>query len=481
LKNNEPRTKNMINTHTTLTPVMRSRARLLEWELNPRQGDYGGIDELVESLRRVGQQDAIHVWERPEGDLILKGHRRNAAMDVLGWAECLQVVHDFQTEEEAYLYLLQDHGHTNALDAAEKIVAAENALRLGIGPQETAAAMGVTPERVQLWFAFGEKLPMAAKRALADGDLSYNTAEYLLRVTKEQMAEAVAGVLRDEATGHAMSPSQAVAYLEGKYLRPAQWKLEWLALEPKLKKRLKVIEGYQYVGWDERAEYVQGETGQPWPDYYFADAYMPKNAGKTWGARAAELNVTVYVVSAPRHEDKHVLLVSEKMLRAAESVAGDSLFNVQSSTGDEDEGVITDGSVEVRVKTAETVSVSFEEEAKDARAIRQKLGALWEELAENPTKVMTGGPWETVLPFLAHLVTDVDAGALEAWLGPLTAEQLMVKITADTRQRAPLRWAYLLTVCAAMDAGDGMQGIFDASAMAPATLDSALPKDVMAG
>jgi hypothetical protein len=51
--------------------------------------------------------------------------------------------------------LLQDHGHTVALDAAEKVVATQTALSMGISSDQVAAAMGVTVDRVQLWFAFG--------------------------------------------------------------------------------------------------------------------------------------------------------------------------------------------------------------------------------------------------------------------------------------------------------------------------------------
>lgn len=438
-------------TNTTALPVMRSRARLKEWKLNPRQGAYDDIEELMESLSRVGQQDAIHVWETPDADLILKGHRRNAAMDEMGWKECLQVVHRFETEEEAYLYLLQDHGHTVSLDAAEKIVATENALGMGIAVGDVADAMGVNKERVQLWFAFGTTLPASAKRALAEGNLSMNTAELLLKVTKEDMADAVAAVLRDEATGTAMSHGQAMAFIESKYLRPAQWRMEWLTLEAKLKKKLLVIDGYTFVAWEQRMDYVQGETGQPWADYQFADGYMPRVPGKTWGQRAEELGVVRYVVPAPRHEDKHVILVSEKMMRAAESVQPEL-------PRDEGEEEKMSGGEEVTAveKEGETGRPGAAEKEREDLARRMKvcLGAIWEELAEHPAKSMTSSPWEALLPFLCHLVTDVDAGALEAWMGPMTAADLLAKVQADTRQRAPLRWALVLLLCAASDAAD---------------------------
>ena len=106
--------------------VTRSLERVKFWEWNPRGSSYRGMAELKESIRREGLQDAIHVWERVDGDYLLKGHRRFEAMRDLGWMECKQVVHHFEEEAAAYRFLLEDHGHTEPLSAEEKIVAVEN-------------------------------------------------------------------------------------------------------------------------------------------------------------------------------------------------------------------------------------------------------------------------------------------------------------------------------------------------------------------
>lgn len=425
----------------TNVPVMRSRARLLEWDKNPRQGHYEGIQALRESLLAVGQQDAIHVWARPDADYILKGHRRHQAMCELveegyeQWKQCLQVVHEFETEEQAFLYLLQDHGHTVALDAAEKVVATQTALSMGISSDQVAAAMGVTVDRVQLWFAFGN-LPAAARRAMGDGELSSNTAEILIKVSKDKMAEAVAAVLRDEATGTAMSHGQAKAFLESKYLLPAKWEIEWRELEPKLKKKLTVMDGHQYVEWESRSDFVLGESGHPDGQYEFADAFMRN--GKQWGVRAKELGVPVFVVPAPRNRDGYVLLVSSKMIAAAESVVPE--LPRQDQEQDEERETEGQGDEENNDDREWVPKLTM-----NGPAVKRLMGQIAEALNANPAKGMTCGVAELALPYL---VTEANRSrVMLAWLGEMAPADLLIHVQEDKKQRGQIRWALLLLWC----------------------------------
>jgi hypothetical protein len=63
-------------TETKNEVVVRSLERVKFWEWNPRGSNYRGMPELVSSLAREGLQDAIHVWERVDGDYLLKWHSR---------------------------------------------------------------------------------------------------------------------------------------------------------------------------------------------------------------------------------------------------------------------------------------------------------------------------------------------------------------------------------------------------------------------
>lgn len=427
----------------------------MPWGLNPRHNDAEGMADLIASLAEC-QQDAIHVWERPEGDLLLKGHRRVCAMRKMGWESCLQVVHHFDDEAEAYRFLLQDHGHTVALNAEEKIVAIEHGVSLGMTIEELAQPLRVSQERAQLWFDLGEALPMVARSALADGRLSVHVAELLLRVeTDAERREATQQLLCDNVTGEPMWFSQAQTYIQSKFVLPTKWQKEWLETSAKLKKKkLPVVEGFQYVDWHERANYVQGDTGQPYPEYEFGDGYDTKES-KLWMETAKAYGVPVYVVPAPRHADGYVLLVSSKMLRDAKATAPTEgavciTSDALSVTAD-DEG--WGGDETMGQSDKETGGDSEEhDQAQAMLKSRQRvfLGAIYEALVETPTKVMTSGPWEPLQPWLVSVVAGAES--LKHWLGIESAEDLQAWLEKDKRQRAPLRLALMLLLCAEAEA-----------------------------
>lgn len=437
------------------TTTVRSLERVMEWELNPRRGTFRGIAELCESIRTVGLQDAIHVWERTDGDYLLKGHRRVRAMREMGMTECEQVVHRFESAEEAFLFLLQDHGHTDGLDNEEKIVAVENGVGLGLTAAEIAPALGVKEERVQLWFDLGNELPLAARSALGRGALSMNVAEMLLAVAKEDRVSATQLVLHDPTTNEPMAPAAARAAIESRYVLPKKWEAEWVALAAKLKKKgAKVIDGFEYVEFADRLDYLQGNSGQPWAEYEYGDGFIPGDAkGRRWMEQAQELGVPVMVVAAPSHVDGHVLLVSRKMLRDA-AVAGK---RTEEDRGPEEEVKVPGRELSKRDEEEKAAGESDQPDVKARRLgvwLKTWLGAIYEALLANPTDVMTKEPWLPVRGFLAHLVTDVDAGAFEAWTGIAERSAALAWMEADGKNRAHLRTALMLLLCAESDASD---------------------------
>jgi ParB-like chromosome segregation protein Spo0J len=442
-----------MNEQTKNEVVVRSLERVKFWEWNPRGSNYRGMPELVSSLAREGLQDAIHVWERVDGDYLLKGHRRFEAMSTLGWTECAQVVHHYEDEAAAYRFLLEDHGHNDPLDAEEKIVAVENGVKLGMRTDELAPSLGVSAERAQLWFELGEQLPQSARAALSDGRLSMNTAELLLEVldAKDRRA-ATQMILKDLETGEPMAHGQAKAYIQAHYVLPEKRRKEWLAREVALRKKYKVAKGYHFVEWAERREFAMGESGQPQPEFEFGDVMMPKDReGRTWEQVALEIGVPVYVVAAPLHAEGHVRLVNSSMMRDALSV------KPPTEVSDDDADDEQETTVEVLPPPVSTMPIKAEamEEVEQLRQwLRTNLGAIYDELLEYPTLVLTSAPWEPLRDFLAHLTTDVDAGALEAWRGITDREAAMEWMRGDKKQRAPMRCALMLLLCAESDSSD---------------------------
>lgn len=451
-----------------LKEEVRPLARVREWEMNPRGSKYEGMDELEESLAMVGLQDAIHIWERPDGDYLLKGHRRFRAMGNLGWTECRMVAHRFEDEAEAFLYLLQDHGHTVALNSDEKLVAMGNGVAMGLTAAELAPALGVTEERAQLWFDLGVELPQNGREALATGRLSLNVAELILRVEKEDRAKAVQLVLHDSITNEPMGASQAKNFIDAQYVMPAKWRRDWLAKGPKLKKKYATEAGFVIVPWDDRRLYVMGDSGQPETDYEYGDGTMARG-GELWMTRAQALGVPVYVVAAPRHADGQVLVVHKKMLRDAESALVREAGKVaEDAPVSERESVVDGGDfVEAPVKDVGGDAGMTQEEDALGRWLQGSLRRINEHLCNNTTDVMMSGPsspWRLLYEFLANLVTDVDAGAAEAWLGLTSREEVLAWMQKDTKVRAPMRVVLMMLLCAESDASSQPKAVISAAA-----------------
>lgn len=434
--------------------VVRSLARVEEWEVNPRGNSSVKIEEMMESLTLMGLQDAIHIWPRPDRDLLLKGHRRFAAMTRLGWQECAQVIHHFDDEAEAFKYLLQDHGHTEPLNNEEKICAIENGVKLGLTISDLAPAMGVTEERAQLWFDLGEGLSQAGRSALAKGTLTVNVAEVLLQVPdKKERALATQMVLED-MLGEPLSYKAARDLVEAHYILPAKYRRQWLELQTQLKKKFKVIDGYSYVDYEMMSDYTMGLSGQPYPDFEYGDGLIPKGAeGERWQQKAKRLGVPVYVVAAPLHCDKYVLLVSWKMIRDAESVkpaekpAAEVVPEVPESAEDDHEQMRVDFTDSQEPEVVHGVVLSPEQRDK----VKLFMGAIWEAMQEKPAVVMTSGPWDLVLDRLIFKSQVDSDSALNAWLGITSTDDLLLWLRNDKRQRAPLRHVLMLLLAAEID------------------------------
>lgn len=441
----------------------RSLERVKHWPLNPRYDvdDHG--EDLDESLERCGLMDKIHVWVTVEGDWVLRGNRRLASMLRKGWTQCGQVLVECADEREALLYCLEDVGNTVPLTVSEKIDAVRCGVKVGLCADELCGPLAMSSERVQLYFDLGTLLPSRGREALHEGKLAVETAEMIVKVEDEKLRlKAVQMVLLDPLTKEPLAPGMARAMLEQEFLRPQKWAKAWAVLEPKLKKKLRVVEGYQFVPWEDREEYVQGPSGQPHGEYELADVYMPKDAeGRTWGQVAKALGAPVFVCAAPMHKEEYVLLVGRRMVREAAAAAQrNEEGGMTNEEGDERRAEVRadgkdDGGESASLPVSESPSLPVSEGAERLRVwLKVWLGAIFEALVASPTDVMTKEPWLPLRPFLARLVSDVDEGAFEAWTGISTREQALEWMAADKKNRAHLRGPLMLLLCAESDASD---------------------------
>ena len=449
----------LFGTHVKRDPEMRPIGPLQSWDLNPRENEDAGGEALDASLKHEGQLDDVHVMEVLGGEVILRGHRRVRSMKRLGWEVCRQVVHKFSDMRDAYRFAIIDHGQTVPLNANEKLTMVTTGHDLGLNGEDLAATLGLSEETMTKYRQMALLLPMVARVAMSSDRLSMNTAELLLRVEDEKSRrEAAQMILKDMETGEPMAHGQAKRYIEAHYVLPETWRKAWAVMEPKLKKRMKVVEGYHYVTWEERRTYIMGESGQPEPGWEHAGAFVRGDKyGRTHGEMAEVYDVPRFVVPAPDHKEGHVVLVQVSMLRDAMTIptegADDTIIEDRiidesdPETGDDDMGndsVRHDSGGPVASHDAERLRVW----------LAMALGAIYEALRLNPTDVMTKEPWLPFQGFLAHLTTDVDAGALEAWTGITTGTAALEWIAGDTKNRAHLRTTLMLLLCAVSDASD---------------------------
>ena len=459
----------LFGTHSVRPVEMRAIKDLVSWDLNPRDDEYKGGEGLGVSLQEDGQIDDVHVMLAIDAEVILRGHRRVAAMRKIGWTECRQVVHKFSDLRDAYRFAIIDHGHTVALNGHEKLTMVTNAERLGINGEDLAATLGVKCETITKYHELALNLPMCARLALIDERMSMNTAELLLDVPDAKDRRAAAQmILKDMETGEPMAHGQAKAFIQAHYVLPEKWRREWLETELKLRKKFKVADGHHYVEWSARRDYIMGESGQPEPEFEFATSFLPKDReGRTFGEVAKGLSVPIYVVPAPLHKDGYVALVQASMLRDAMSIplAGDFLDSQEITKETENGGDVDASSKpDVKAKTAAADVIVKDAEEQLRMWLRTWLGAIYEALLMNPTDVMTKDPWLPLQEFLAHLTTDVDAGALHAWLEIDSRKGAMDWIASDTKNRAHLRTTLMLLMCAESDASSQPEKVIRAVA-----------------
>lgn len=454
----------LFGTHSVKAVEMRPIAALVSWDLNPRDDEEKGGEGLGVSLQEDGQIDDVHVMLAIDAEVILRGHRRVRAMRKIGWTECRQVVHKFSDLRDAYRFAIIDHGHTVALNGHEKLTMVTNAEKLGIDGEDLAATLGVKRETITKYHELALNLPMCARVALSDERLSMNTAELLLDVPDaKQRRDAAQMIMKDMETGEPMAHGQAKAFIQAHYVLPEKWRREWLETELKLKKKYKVSDGHHYVEWAARWDYIMGESGQPEPEFEFATSFLPRDReGRTFGEVAKGLGVPIYVVPAPLHKDGYVALVQASMLRDAMSIpSGNDETRI---TNDEADQADTSSKPDVKAKTAAADVIVKDAEEQLRMWLRTWLGAIYEALLMNPTDVMTKDPWLPLQEFLAHLTTDVDAGALHAWLGIDNRKAAQEWIASDTKNRAHLRTTLMLLVCAESDASSQPEKVIRAVA-----------------
>jgi ParB/RepB/Spo0J family partition protein len=472
--------------------VMMAVAEIFDFPLNPRRKIYREIETLMDSLAEHGQETPLAVWTAKDGTVqVLQGHRRLEAMHRMGWESCKVVEHEFADEGEALKWLMNQQLNNDDFDLVEKSLACQDLLRLGVSMEETCRAVGRTTETVQLWLALGE-MNAAVHRAVKANELSLETVGMLAKLEKgKEREEGLQMVLN--GMGGAMSSAMAKLTLQQHFIEPKKNREEWIRMLPKLKKALGVDE-YEFVEFERRREYVQGDTGQPEDGYEWALAVLtgaPKapEGVASWGDAAKLLGLKLYAVPAPSAADGYVVLVSKRDIKTVDMDTGGRIFgktrevqerggslkervtaDMRSAEGDtaELQQTETDAAEMEQISSAahdrmlgeddellpdviddgdgfDIVEAMYEQRIQEGRRI---MAQVQEKLAGNTNLNRTQSVW---LPLLRHLLWTADANALMQAYAPQGA---MAAMEADKKGMAALRWVILHGLALAIVAGD---------------------------
>lgn len=193
-----------------------TRRRLVELKPHPHQEDWFSplpeqeLQALAESLQRVGLQHPIHIT--PD-NVILAGHQRFSAAQLLGWSEIDAIIrHDLAADETAAaLFAIGDNLHRRQMGPLELAVAYRGLRQV---ENEHSGGSGAVPGeerqdlRDRLARHFGRSgrqldrylrlldLPPSVQIAISQRRLPVSMAERLFSLDDEQrraVSEAIAG------------------------------------------------------------------------------------------------------------------------------------------------------------------------------------------------------------------------------------------------------------------------------------------------
>lgn len=302
-------------------------ASLHPWSINPRGDELRGIPEFAAQLTEDGEiREDLHAFNLNGLLTLMAGHRRLAAGRLAGFDEAWVKVWNFTDEREAFKHLLTLQNGTDPFDAREMAKAAGSALQMGIPKEELQGVMHRSEETVQLYLDLNH-MPGQVQDWVWERKLPLGTASLLRKLPKDKQLEAARECVNGVLFTEPMSEAQAERHLKEKYLKPAEWLREWQGLEPKLKRKLRVADGYHYVAFEDRGTYCQGNGALPMEGYAHADEYIAEaelinpREPMNWGELARRHSAPIYVVPAPSSREQHMCVVMLKMLRDAEQVA----------------------------------------------------------------------------------------------------------------------------------------------------------------
>lgn len=303
-----------------------------KWECSPRNQNYPGLDDLLESIRINGILEPLVVWfSKKRGCyLTIAGERRRECAIRLDLQSVPCVVKSFEEDAAAYAaLLLLQRKHLSFSPMEESLGLVYLQEMGGLDVSELAAAVGEEPDRVQLLLSL-QDLPGEARDALDRGLMDLGTAQLLLDLEGADVrSTAVQEILHPEFSVRALVGESAEAVVRSHLRRQAE-RVVWAGLVPKLKKRFPAAKRFFVEPDFSNCELLCRDNGEPIGQMVRisepVDARLVAEGGKPmlWGELAEKHEAAVTVAAAPALKDGFVLLTRRDALMDAERAAYES-------------------------------------------------------------------------------------------------------------------------------------------------------------
>ncbi len=156
-----------------------------------------GIDELANSIREIGVQQPVVVFQRGDRYELVIGQRRYLACKKLGLKDIPALITTVKDETEATIKSFSENIHRLDLEYRDKMqVATELLNKLG-SVNKVAEHLGVSPQTVRNYLGY-RAVPESIKKMVDEGKLSASTATRIAKnIPDEEKAVKIAEKIKE--------------------------------------------------------------------------------------------------------------------------------------------------------------------------------------------------------------------------------------------------------------------------------------------
>lgn len=459
-----------------MTTEMMMVSGIHPWRANPRVGELRCIPEFAEQLKAEGVKEDLHVFLNNGVVTLMQGHRRRAACLLAGIETVWVQNHGAISEREAFEILLSLQNGVDPFNTLELTTAARTAVHeMGMTAAEVARVFHRSAQTVQMYLDL-ETLPQRVQEALYAGKITLELVKLFRQIEMPaEQVQALGEVLDNKGALAPMSTKQAEIYLMEQFITPQKRRKKWSEMRAGLLKRYSLADGYSWVEYEQREEFVMGES-MPEDGFSRAGEFIAGdlliNAGDalTWGELAQVYGVPVFIAPAMALEgEKFLLLVTKKAVREADALAevprllgkGKKGALPQKDAKPEEEKTGGDAMDEMDDEDLpEDVKGPEPEQLRVAASLPEfpleRWRRIFARLLENKTLAMNDGVWKLLVEGVWQTLVSHDGIPSDA------LADMMLEIDQDTAsQRAGLRKCFMGVLAMLVggmrsDAADGL-------------------------